>query len=232
MAKLISQARTHRSNKSEAVAVIGLGRFGSALALELMSSGTSVLGIDIDAELVQSLNGELTQVVRADGTKSEVLEQLSIHEFDRVVVAIGHHLQASILACSQLLRIGTPHIWAKAQDDQHALILEQLGVHHIVSPEKDMGKRVAHRVRDAILDFVEIDPGYVMVKMSVPQLFQGVRLGDSQLRRRYQVTIAASAAADGVTWKNTDADTVLHDGDRILVLGPVAAIESFGRLPN
>ncbi|MEU3333012.1 TrkA family potassium uptake protein [Glutamicibacter creatinolyticus] len=229
LVNVMSHLRPKGPGRGGSVAVIGLGRFGSSLALELMGTGVSVLGIDVNDNLVQALNGELTQVVRADATKREVLEQLSIHEFDRVVVAIGNHLQASILTSSQLIRIGIPHIWAKAQDDQHGLILEQLGVHHIVYPEKDMGRRVAHRVRDAILDYVEIDAGYVLVKASVPHTLQGTRLGDSQLRRRYGVTIAAAAAPDG-SWRNADADTVLHSGDRILVLGPIRAIESFGRL--
>ena len=213
------------------MAVIGLGRFGSSLALELMSGGTTVLGIDTHEDIVQSLNGELTQVARADGTKREVLEQLSIREFDRVVVAIGNHLQSSILACSQLLHLGIDHVWAKAQADQHGLILEQMGVQHIVYPEKDMGRRVAHRVRDAILDYVEIDPGYVMVKMQVPARWQGAKLGETQIRRRYGVTIAAVAAADE-GWRNADADTVLQAGDRILVLGSIEATTRFERLPG
>lgn len=222
-AKKIAQAHS--------VAVIGLGRFGASLALELMKSGTSVLGIDLNEDIVQELNGELTQVVRADATKREALEQLSLGDFDRVVVAIGTHLQASILTCSKLLNMGVPHVWAKALDDQHGLILEQLGVDHIIYPEKDMGKRVAHLVRGAMMDYVEIDSGFAMVKMTAPKVMHGLRLGDSKLRKHYGVTIAARATADG-KWQNADAETVLHPGDRILVLGPVEDTEAFGQLPE
>ena len=111
---------SRRIAEADSVAVIGLGRFGSSLALELMAGGTEVLGIDVDEELVQALNGQLTQVVRADSTKEEALRQLAVHEFDRVVVAIGDDISASILTCSVLLSLKIPVIWAKAVDDRTA----------------------------------------------------------------------------------------------------------------
>ncbi len=194
----------HNTNKqlanADSVAVIGLGRFGESLALELMKSGTHVLGIDQPEHTVQALNGELTQVVRADDSNRETLEQLSIHEFDRVVVAVGSHWQSLILCCSLLVSMGIPQIWAKAQDDRHGLILEQLGIHHIVYPEKDMGKLVAHLVRGSLIDFLEIDPGYAMVKMDAPSILQGTKLSDAGVRNKYRVTIAATTNADG-EWK-------------------------------
>lgn len=107
---------------------------------------------------MQAINGQLTQVVRADSTKREVLQQLALEEFDRVVVAIENNISASILTTSVLLGMKIPVIWAKAVDDQHRLILEQLGVHHVIYSEKDMGRRVAHPVRGAALVFIEIAP--------------------------------------------------------------------------
>ena len=94
--------------------VIGLGRFGGSLALELEAQGTEVLGIDANEEIVQSFNGLLTHVVRADSTREEVLRQLSVHEFDRAVVGIGSDIEASILTTSRLLKFQHPQIWAKA----------------------------------------------------------------------------------------------------------------------
>ena len=202
---------SRRIAEADSVAVIGLGRFGSALALELMAGGTEVLGIDVDEELVQSLNGELTQVVRADSTKQEVLKQLAVDEFDRVVVAIGSDISASILTCSVLLSMEIPVIWAKAVDDQHGLILEQLGVHHVIYPEKDMGRRVAHLVRGAALDFIEVAPGYALVKAPVPSTIQGVPLGETALRKTYGVTIAAYQHGERAM-ENADNTTVLQAG--------------------
>jgi len=218
-----------RIAEADSVAVIGLGRFGSALALELMAAGTEVLGIDLDAELVQALNGELTHVVRADSTKQEALRQLAVHEFDRVVVAIGSNVSASILTCSALLNMEVPVIWSKAVDDQHGLILEQLGVHHVIYPEKEMGRRVAHVVRGAALDFVEVAPGYAAVKAPVPSAIQGVPLGETGLRRTHGVTIAAYQHG-AEPWQNADNTTVLRAGDTMLVLGPTAKAEGFAQL--
>ncbi|WP_200953319.1 TrkA family potassium uptake protein [Agromyces sp. Root81] len=220
---------SRRIAEADSVAVIGLGRFGSALALELMAGGTEVLGIDVDETLVQSLNGRLTQVVRADSTKEEALRQLAVDEFDRVVVAIGDDISASILTSSVLLSMGIPVIWAKVVDDRHGLILEQLGVHHVIYPEKDMGRRVAHLVRGAALDYIEVDPGYALVKAAAPVMLIGKRLGDSGLRTEHDVTVAAFKRA-GEQWRNADADTVLHAGDTILVVGPTASAESFAQL--
>lgn len=230
MAKLLNFRNDAKGlSKADSVAVIGLGRFGQSLALELMKSGTHVLGIDVHDNNVQSMNGQLTHVVRADASSRETLEQLSIQEFHHVVVAVGSHLQSSILCCSLLMSMGIPEIWAKAQDDRHGLILEQLGIHHIVYPEKDMGKRVAHLVRGSLMDYLEVDPGYAMVKMTAPSVLHGIKLSDAAVRNKYRVTIAATANAAG-EWKNTDGNTVLQTGDRILVLGSIADTEKFAQL--
>lgn len=220
---------SRRIAEADSVAVIGLGRFGTALALELMAGGTEVLGIDLDEGLVQALNGELTQVVRADSTKREVLHQLALDEFDRVVVAIGTDISASILTASVLLDMKIPVIWAKAVDDQHGLILEQLGVHHVIYPEKDMGRRVAHLVRGAALDFIEVAPGYAVIKAPVPSSVQGVPLGETGLRKSHGVTIAAYQHGSEA-WTNADNATVLQEGDTILVVGRTRAAEAFAQL--
>jgi trk system potassium uptake protein TrkA len=220
--------RSRRIAEADSVAVIGLGRFGRSLALELMAAGTEVLGIDLDEDIVQSLNGELTQVVRADSTKREALHQLAIDEFDRVVVSIGGNISASILTCSVLLNMNIPVIWAKAVNDEHGLILEQLGVHRVIYPEKDMGRRVAHLVRGAALDFIEIGPGYAMVKAPVPTSIQDVPLGSTGIRSSHGVTIAAYQHDD--VWQNADNETVLRAGDTILVVGKTRAAESFAQL--
>ena len=220
---------SRRIAEADSVAVIGLGRFGSSLALELMNSGTEVLGIDSDEEIVQALNGQLTQVVRADSTKEEALRQLAVPEFDRVVVAIGDDVQASILTASLLLQLKVPVVWAKAVSEQHGTILEQLGVHHVIYPEKDMGRRVAHLVRGAAIDYLEIDKGYSLVKATAPVRILGVPLGQTRLRQEHGVTIAAFRDSKGL-WQNADNATVLAEGDAVLIVGPTAKAEAFAQL--
>ena len=221
--------RTTRIAEADSVVVIGLSRFGRALALELMETGTNVLGIDTNEEIVQSLNGMLSHVVRADATKEEALRQLAVPEFARAVIAVSRNIEASILIASELLKFKIPIIWAIAVSDSHGQILEQLGVHHVVYPEKDMGRRVAHRVRGAALDYMEIDDNYVIVKMSPNALVIGKRLGDTGIRAKYGVTITAYKRGDS-GWTNADLDTVIEADDTILVAGSTAKAESFGQL--
>lgn len=221
--------RAGRIAEADSVVVIGLGRFGRALALELMQTGTEVLGIDNDEEIVQSLNGELTQVVRADSTREETLRQLAVHEFDRAVVAIGGDIQANILTASILRGFEIPHLWAKATSDQHGRILEQLGVAHVTYPEAEMGRRVAHLVRGAALDYIPVDNDYSLVKMSPNSIVIGRRLGDMGIRQKYGVTVMA-VRRGREPWCNADSDTVVQVDDTILIAGPTVKAEAFGQL--
>lgn len=229
MAKNIFSRTADRVAQADSVVVIGLGRFGGALALELEAQGTEVLGIDASEEIVQSYNGRLTHVVRADSTKEEALRQLSVHEFDRAVVGIGTNIEASILTTSRLLTFKHPQIWAKAISEPHAEILVQLGVEHVIRPEHDMGKRVAHLVRGSILDYVEFEDDFVMVRTSPPAVARDRPLGVLGLRDQYGITIVAVKRPGG-TWGHTTAQTVLYDDDEIIVQGSKNLAEKFSTL--
>ncbi len=209
--------------------VIGLGRFGGSLALELEAQGTEVLGIDSNEDTVQSYNGRLTHVVRADSTKEEVLRQLSVHEFDRAVVGIGSDIEASILTTSRLLTFKKPQIWAKAISEPHAEILNQLGVDHVIRPEHDMGKRVAHLVRGSLLDYVEFEDDFVMIRSSPPTEARDRPLGVLGLRDKYGITIVAVKRPGGI-WGHTTAQTVLYDDDQIIVQGSKTQAERFSNM--
>lgn len=218
-----------RVAQADSVAVIGLGRFGRSLALELMAGGTEVLGIDSREEIVQELNGELTHVVQADSTKESVLRQLSVPEFDRVVVAIGSDIEASILTTSLLLRFDIKNVWAKAVSEAHGTILEQLGVDHVVYPESDMGRRVAHLVRGSMQDFLDIGDDFSLVKMHPPANIVGRSLAESGVRSQAGVTVVA-VRDSGSGWTYTTPETVIREGQTILVGGPTAKAESFSQL--
>jgi len=216
----------HRRPDARTVAVIGLGRFGGALATELTRTGTEVLGLDTDEDIVQSFNGVLTHVLRADATRQEVLDQIGVADFDRVVIGIGNDIQASILTASMLRRMELPAIWAKAINPQHGLILEQLGIDHVVYPEADMGRRVAHLVRGSMLDYVEFDQDLVVAKTVVPRAIVGRTLAESEVRRRWGVTLVKVKSADG-GWEAAGADTVPRTGDLAIVIGPRVRTETF-----
>ena len=215
-----------RTTDARTVAVVGLGRFGGALATELARTGTEVMGLDTDEDIVQSFNGVLTHVLRADATRQEVLDQIGIAEFDRVVIGIGNDIQASILTASMLRRMDLPSIWAKAINPQHGLILEQLGIDHVVYPEADMGRRVAHLVRGSMLDYVEFDHDLVVAKTVVPESVVGRRIDESEVRRRWDVTIVKIKSSDGV-WRAASGETVPRAGDLAVVIGPRQRTEVF-----
>lgn len=202
----------------EPVAVIGLGRFGRAIALELTRRGTEVLALDRSAREVQDLTGRLTQVVAADCTDIEALRQLGVDEFYRAVVAIGDDLEASILITSLLVELGVDDIWAKAISAHHGRILERIGAHHVVFPEHEMGERVAHLVSGRILDYMQVDDDFAMAKLRPPHEIVGVPLGESRLRAKHGVTVVAVKSDDG-TFTYASHETTLTHNDVILAVG-------------
>ena len=213
-------------NGNEAVVVIGLGRFGSALALELVREGTEVMAIDSRPELVQKMAGKLTHVASADSTDLEALQELGVGEFRRAIVAIGSDIEASILTTSLLVEMGIPNIWAKAVTRQHGHILNRVGAHHVVFPEHDMGERVAHTVQGRMLDYIEMDEDFAMIKTIAPRSMVGVPLSESGIRRKYGITVVAVKHAAGDFTYST-AQTVLSRGDVIFVFGRTDQIEKF-----
>lgn len=214
---------------TEQIAVIGLGRFGSSLAIELVSTGHEVLGIDADENLVQTFSTQITQTVQADSTSPDALAEIDIKNFERVVVAIGTDIEASILTASLLLEIGIKEIWAKADTDAHGKILKQLGVHHVVFPESDMGRRIAHQVGGDQLDYVEIDQGFVMAKSAAAKSFEGKSLTELGFRAKYGVIVVATSHGDS-TYTAANPETVIAEGDWLIVAGPKTAVDEFCEL--
>ncbi len=209
--------------------VLGLGRFGKSLALELMAQGTEVLGIDSSEAVIDKVSNRLTHAAVADTTDEESLRQLAVQEYGRAVVGIGSDLEASLLTASALINMAVPNVWAKAISNAHAKILTQIGVHHVVRPEHDMGKRVAHLVRGRMMDYIEFDDGFAMVKTSPPAFMVGQPLAQTTIRSRYKVTVVAiKRPGEGFTYAT--ADTIVAPGDTIIVSGQVRDTERFAEL--
>ncbi|MFG2191699.1 potassium channel family protein [Streptomyces sp. NPDC048639] len=220
----------HGRRSAEArVAVVGLGRFGSSLALELMRRGWDVLGIDADPRRVQKLSDDLTHAAAADCTDPEALVQLGVAEFATVVVGIGTDLESSILITSNLADAGVPAIWSRASSRQHGEILRRVGAHHVVLPEHEMGERVAHLVTGRMLDFIEFDDDYALAKAIAPAVLDGVTLGESRVRSRYGVTVVG-IKRPGADFTYATAETIVHSGDVVIVTGQTRAVESFAEL--
>lgn len=211
------------------VVVVGLGRFGGALARELVTHGSEVLAIDSNPTLVQQYSDELTHVAVADTTDMEALEQLGVPDFPHAVVGIGSNMEASILTTSLLADFRIPKIWAKATSRRHGQILERVGAHHVVLPEHDMGERVAHLVTGRMIDYIEFDTDYAMAKTSAPRTSIGKTLTASGLRQHFDITVVAIKHRGG-QFTYATADTVVAAGDVLIVSGRIEEVERFADL--
>ncbi len=214
----------------DAVLVCGLGRFGSSTADALARLGHDVLALDRDARRVQAWSGRLMHVVEADSTDIEAMRQLGVPDFRIAVVGIGTSVEASVLTCANLVDLGVAQVWAKAITTAHGRILERIGVHHVVYPEHDAGGRVAHLVTGSLIDYIEFDDGFAIVKMRPPRETQGFTLAESKIRQKYGVTVVG-VKTPGRDFTYAVPDTRIAAHDLLIVSGHVSLVEKFAARP-
>ncbi len=224
--RLTSWADGNHSRHNPSILVIGLGRFGTALARTLASMEVEVMAVDENQDLVNEWAPVLHHVRQADTTSAETLRQLGADSFDAAVVAIGTDLEASILTVAALADLGIENIWAKAITNEHARILRRIGAHEVVFPENEMGERVAHMVTGEVADYIKIDDGFVMAELETPSFLVGQRLGETDLRKHHAVTVVCFKPRDGAFTYAT-AETLLGEGDLLLVAGATPDLERF-----
>jgi trk system potassium uptake protein len=223
-------ARAPSIPRTDTVAVIGLGRFGAAVAQSLVRLGHDVLGVDADADIVQRQADLLTHVIQADTTSAETLRRLGIPDYAHAVVGIGTHIEASLLTTLALSELGVKDIWAKAINPDHGRILARIGAHHVVYPEADMGERVAHLVTGQLIDFIAFEDDFAIAKVRAPKGSAGISLSQAGLRAKYGVTIIGFKRA-GEEFTYAAADTVLAADDLLIVSGTTREVERFAALP-
>lgn len=159
-------------------AVIGLGRFGSTASRELMRMGHAVLGIDVNPRIIDRYVDELTQAVIADVTDPDALQELGLHNYDVILIAIGSDFQASLLCVVHLKSLGIDTIWVKATSRAEHLILNKMGVTRIVHPEEEMGVRVAQALSYPMVnDYISLGNGEFIVEINI-----SARLNNSELK--------------------------------------------------
>jgi trk system potassium uptake protein len=154
--------------------VVGLGVFGSTIALELSRLGNDVIGIDLNPNLVSDIADRITQAVIADARDEKVLRDLGVHECDGVVIAIGEDIEANILATLIVKSMPKPKVWAKALNPNHHKILEKLGSDHIVHPEHEMGLRLARSmVYPEVMDYISLGHDQFTVEVRASERLAG-----------------------------------------------------------
>ena len=211
------------------VLIIGLGRFGAGTAGQLDRLDREVLAVDTDATLVQKWSERITHTVQADARSIEALRQLGAQDFSIAVVATGSSIEASVLITANLVDLGIPQIWAKAISKSHGTILERIGANHVIYPEAEAGERIAHLLSGRMLDFIEFDDDFVLVKMYPPKLIRGITLTQTQVRRKYDITVVG-VKTPGKPFTYATGETVVSDHDLIIVSGASSDVERFAAL--
>ncbi|WGD37627.1 TrkA family potassium uptake protein [Lysinibacter sp. HNR] len=211
------------------VLIIGLGRFGAATAGQLDRLDREVLAVEIDPVLVQKWADRVTHTVQADARSMDALIQLGAKDFDIAVVAVGSSVEASVLVAANLVDLGIPQIWAKAMSQSHGTILERIGVNHVIYPEREAGERVSHLVSGRMLDFIQFDDDFVLVKMYPPKPIRGLSLNESGVRSKYRVTVVG-VKTPGKDFTYATGETVVSNHDLIIVSGTESDIERFAAM--
>jgi trk system potassium uptake protein TrkA len=208
--------------------VIGLGMFGRMVAASLAREGQSVLAVDLDEEEVNRMASDLDSVVCADATDESALRELRLERMTCAVVAIGaESMEASILATALLRQIGVPRIVARSLSDLHARVLRAVGAHEVVSPEVEMGQRLAFRLSHPnVLDRVSLSAHTELAELEVPAQYVGKTLVEIDVRRRFDITVVAIQRG-GEVISNLRRDEVLRTGEVLVVIGSPDAIARF-----
>jgi trk system potassium uptake protein len=208
----------------QSFAVIGLGRFGSAVARTLVEMGQDVIGIDASASNVQAMAEVLQAVVELDATDERALRVAGIKDVDVAVISIGENIEASLLVVMLVRELGVKRIIAKAVTALHGRILQKIGVERVVFPEREMGARLAHSlVVPNVIDYIELSRDFSIIDTPAPKDFVGQSLKELQLRNRFGLMLIAikrkAAGGEEVTNVAPAADDVILAGDVLSLLG-------------
>ncbi len=201
--------------------VIGLGRFGKAVATELCSLGHEVLVIDGREENVQAVADQVTHAATGDARDPAVLKALGVRNYDCAVVAAGDDVGNSTLITLNLKEIGVKEVIAKAQSHVHRKVLEKIGADRVVFPEHEMGVKLAQGLSSSnVLNFIELSDDYGIVELAAPQSWVGHSIKELDVRAKYGVNlIAVRNAAAHQLEVAPGADYILCAGDVVVTLG-------------
>lgn len=208
-------------------AVIGLGRFGGSIVEELNELDANVLAIDRDAERVRDFQDIATESVIADTTEESVLKDLGLRNFDHVIVAIGDNIQSSILTTLLLKDIGVKSVTVKAQSTYHARVLEKIGADYVVHPERDMGRRIAHKMMSSsVLDYLELSNEYSVVEYLAGKKLAGRSILELDIRAVYGISIIAIKRGKDIL-VSPDPNLEIERDDILIAIGEDSDLTAF-----
>lgn len=209
----------------KSILLIGLGRFGKHIALQLNQLGHQVMGVDHNEERVDDAMDILTNAQIGDSTNEEFLRSLGIDNYDVCIVAIGNDFQSSLETTCSLKELGAKLVVSRAERDGQAKFLLRNGADEVVYPEKQVAKWAAIRYSsEHILDYIKLDDENAIFEVTVPKNWDGLSIGQIDIRRKYQINIMA-IKKDGKLNATITPDIVLTENETLLVLGEYKALQ-------
>ena len=211
--------------------IVGLGRFGASLALELCALGHEVLALDIRGEAVQPLADRVTHAVVGDARDPDVLSSIGARNFDCAVVAAGGDLGISALITLNLKELQGPKVVGKTNSEVHAKVLKKIGADLVVFPEREMALRLAHSLASSdILNFIELSDEYSIVERMVPREWVGKSIVQLDIRAKWKLTVIAVRTGEKMNVA-PDRDFVFQsEEDCLVVLGHNKDIDRLERI--
>ncbi len=209
----------------KSVLLIGLGRFGKHIALQLDALGHEVMAVDHNEDRVNDALPFVTNAQIGDSTNVEFLASLGIGNYDLCIVAIGNDFQSSLETTSNLKELGAKLVVSRASRDVHAKFLLRNGADEVVYPEKQVAKWTSIRfTSNHIIDYIELDDTHSIFEVSVPKQWIGMSIGQVDIRRKYDINIVAVKQNGGMNVAVTP-DTLLTDDKTLLVIGEYRALQ-------
>lgn len=209
--------------------VIGLGRFGTSVAITLEQLGNSVLAIDRERRRVDSIKDFVTAAKQVDAIDAEALREAGIANCEAVVIAIGEDIESSVLATLVVKELGVKRIIVKAKNDLHGKVIEKLGVERVIYPERDMGARLANQlVSSDVLEFIELSPDYSLEEVKACSEMLNKPIKEIRLREKYNIIVIALRRADKVLVL-PHADEKVLEKDILILIGETKNIKAFGK---
>ena len=212
------------------IAVIGLGRFGGSIVMELSEMNVDVLVIDTDETRVNEYQDYYSEGIIGDSTDEAMLKSIGIDNYDNVIVAIGDNIQSSILSTLILKDLGVKKVTTKAQNSYHGRVLEKIGADIVVHPERDMGRRIAHRlVSSSVVEYLEVSSSHSIIEYSANARLENKRISDLNIREKFGISIIA-INRDGDIIVSPDSQISILSGDILILIGSVQQLNHFERV--
>lgn len=214
--------------KAKQCLVVGLGRFGSAVATTLYELGHEVVAIDHDEENVERIMNRVTHAAIVDATDERGMRSIGVGDFDVVVIAIGTDVQANILATMNAKSLGAPYVVSKAIDEMASRVLERIGADLVVRPEHDMGLRLARQISNPnVMETLDLGGDHAIVELEANERLHGT-LMDLNMTGRFGVQVIAIGRR-GQLEVSPRAESLVQPHDKLVVIGTGHAIEDLRR---